>query len=600
MSQLTSVFRFFVYCIVLNLSLIQVGANHIFDASQKPVNSSNYQYHLNKDKGFTIYQNALKQQTLTYLDSLITRDTLVICNGDSIEIFGEWAHAAADYEITYSHPSGIDCTHITTLNVVDTLHTYEHIDLCAGHFIKIGNQVIDTGGTYTLELTSQAGCDSLHTMIVSEIDTIFTRDTMWLCLNDSLEINGLWVHQAGDYISTYIAASGCDSTHTTHVELLDAVETSETIRICFGESAEIFGTFQTASGLFLDTLTAQTGCDSIHMVELVVLDSIIIDWESGFMCRDENDGWINVQVSGGLAPYEYEWNLPAITESGLQNLSEGHYMLTVTDAQGCITNAEIVLQLADFNLLEMNILESSCYGYEDGEITIVPLVSNLQFSLNGLDYQEELTFSNLGVGTHTLYILDDNDCVYEETFEVYQPNEIHLYLPPDTTIRFGQSLTIYPSTNASYIELYEWTPQTSLNCENCAFPTATPQEESAYQLTITDDNGCTASDWMTIFVDQTPQVYIPNAFSPNADGDNDVFMIFSNPVVTKVNTFRLFDRWGELLYQADNFPPNEPIYGWDGYFRNILMSVGVYAYFAEVELLNGEKILYKGDVNLIR
>lgn len=539
------------------------------------------------------------KQNLIVMDTVITRDTFAICRGDSIEIFGQLQHQAGDYQITHSTEEG-EFTHIIALEILDTFHTTEHISLCAGHFIKIGNQVIFTGGTYTLELTAENGCDSLHTMIVTAIDTIFTRDTVILCKNDSLEINGTFIHQAGDYSSTYVAASGCDSTHTTYVELLDALETHETATICYGESMEVFGLYQVASGIFSDTLTAFSGCDSIHFVELLVLDSLRVDLEGDFNCRNENNAWMNAEVHGGLAPYDYQWSMSADNSPHIQDLSGGHYYLTVTDAQGCRAVAALELEFSAAVLLEIEPLEVSCFGESDGEFTVIPLVANLQFSLDGVYFQTNPIFTDLAAGTYTLYTRDENGCIYEEMVDIKEPNEIYVQLPPDTTLRIGHSLQIFPMTNTRYIENYEWTPTTYLDCTNCPYPTATPQEDSSYELTITDENGCTATDMMTIFVDKTPLVYIPNAFSPNDDGENDVFMIFTNPAVFNIQTFRLFDRWGEMVYQAENFSPNDPSYGWDGSFNGTLMTVGVYAYFAEIELLDGEVVMYKGDVTLVR
>lgn len=542
----------------------------------------------------------LNQQTPTILDTLITRDTFAICSGDSLEIFGEWESSPADYQVTYTAEDGMEFTHITTLEVLDTFHTYEHVSLCAGHFIKIGNQIIDTGGTYTLELHAENGCDSMHTMIVTAIDTIFTRDTIAICNGDSLEVNGMFVHQSGDYSSTHVAQSGCDSTHTTYVEVLDVLETHETTTICFGESIVVFGENQVASGIFSAHFIAENGCDSMHTIELIVLDELEAHLEGGFTCMDENNAWVNADVQGGLPPYHYQWNMTTDNSASLQNLSSGVYYLTVTDAQGCMSTTAMQLEFSNFDLFQLDVLEASCFGETDGEITVVPFVSNLQYSLDGVHYQESTNFSDLAAGTYTFYTLDETGCVYEESVEIDEPSEIFLQLPPDTTLRIGQSLLINPVSNARYVERYEWTPTSYLDCLDCPYPTASPIEDTPYELTITDENGCTATDVMTIYVDQSPLIYIPNAFSPNNDGDNDVFMIFTNPAVKNIQTFRLFDRWGEMMHQADNFSPNDPQYGWNGYFKNELMSGGVYAYFAKVELLNGDVLMYKGDVNLVR
>jgi gliding motility-associated-like protein len=101
-------------------------------------------------------------------------------------------------------------------------------------------------------------------------------------------------------------------------------------------------------------------------------------------------------------------------------------------------------------------------------------------------------------------------------------------------------------------------------------------------------------------VDQTESVYVPNAFTPNGDGINDVFTVYGSVDVRKVNRLMVFDRWGELLYEATDFPANDLTNGWDGTFKTKKMNAGVYVYYTEVELLNGEKVIRKGDLTLLR
>jgi gliding motility-associated-like protein len=117
---------------------------------------------------------------------------------------------------------------------------------------------------------------------------------------------------------------------------------------------------------------------------------------------------------------------------------------------------------------------------------------------------------------------------------------------------------------------------------------------------VVDTAGCEATDEITIFVDSRGQVYIPNAFSPNGDGINDILIVYAGPGVKEINVLKIFDRWGELVYEGYNFPPNDPLYGWDGIFRGEPMNPAVFAFFTIVEFINGEKRIIKGDVTLVR
>jgi gliding motility-associated-like protein len=96
------------------------------------------------------------------------------------------------------------------------------------------------------------------------------------------------------------------------------------------------------------------------------------------------------------------------------------------------------------------------------------------------------------------------------------------------------------------------------------------------------------------------KVYVPNAFSPNDDGLNDLFMPFTDGSVRSIRSFRIFDRQGNNVFDASNLIPNEPSFGWDGVFRGKVMQPAVFAWMAEIEFLDGKIQLYKGDVVLIR
>jgi gliding motility-associated-like protein len=107
-------------------------------------------------------------------------------------------------------------------------------------------------------------------------------------------------------------------------------------------------------------------------------------------------------------------------------------------------------------------------------------------------------------------------------------------------------------------------------------------------------------DDITIFVERVRPVFIPNVFSPNEDGNNDIFYIQAGPQVTQIKSFYIYSRWGESLFEVQNFQPNDPAFGWDGTHRGREVNTGVYVFMAEVEFNDGQVLIYKGDVTLMR
>ncbi|MCS6928955.1 MAG: gliding motility-associated C-terminal domain-containing protein [Saprospiraceae bacterium] len=119
---------------------------------------------------------------------------------------------------------------------------------------------------------------------------------------------------------------------------------------------------------------------------------------------------------------------------------------------------------------------------------------------------------------------------------------------------------------------------------------------------MVDSNGCRASDSRLVVVDKTRFVYIPNVFVPGGGGENGVFYILGRYPhhVTRIRSLRVFDRWGSMVFERYNFEPNDPAQGWDGSVRGSRGLPGVYVYYAEIEFADGEVILYKGDVTIVR
>jgi gliding motility-associated-like protein len=102
-------------------------------------------------------------------------------------------------------------------------------------------------------------------------------------------------------------------------------------------------------------------------------------------------------------------------------------------------------------------------------------------------------------------------------------------------------------------------------------------------------------------VDKELNIYIPNVFSPDDDGHNDIFMIFADDKsVVKIKSFQIFDRWGDLVFEDYDFLPNDPAHGWDGSLRGQDMNPAVFVWYAKIELVDGREVLFEGDVTLQR
>jgi gliding motility-associated-like protein len=138
---------------------------------------------------------------------------------------------------------------------------------------------------------------------------------------------------------------------------------------------------------------------------------------------------------------------------------------------------------------------------------------------------------------------------------------------------------------------YNWGPDQYLSCTTCPSTTASPLLNSNYAVTVTDANGCTAVTGA--YIEIMFAMYIPNTFTPNGDGDNDMFYAVSASV--KEFNMRIFDRWGEEVFTTNNIHE-----GWDGTYRGLESKQDVYVFRVEAKFMNGKYEELIGQVNLLR
>lgn len=173
-------------------------------------------------------------------------------------------------------------------------------------------------------------------------------------------------------------------------------------------------------------------------------------------------------------------------------------------------------------------------------------------------------------------------------------------LGPDQTLATGTLFPIKSVITAGPIRTWNWTPTTNLSCNNCALPVAEIKKDITYTVTVTTPYGCSASDTISIKVFcQDGQVFIPNAFTPDGDGLNDVLTVRASGIVM-VKYFRIFNRWGDLVFERANFKPNDPSYGWDGKVRGVVGGPEAFVYTCEAVCENGASYTYKGNVSIIK
>lgn len=320
-------------------------------------------------------------------------------------------------------------------------------------------------------------------------------------------------------------------------------------------------------------------------------------------CNGADDGRITAVVSGGTGAYTYSWSNGA-TSPTIENLPAGDYAIVITDANGCDIDAVVTLiepQVLDIEIVD--IIDNVCFGESNGAITVANIggTGPYEYSLNGGPFQASPTFSGLTAGTFTLAVQGGGNCVASIDATVNQPVELTVDAGPDQLIDLGFDTRIRAVASDPFVT-FEWMPLDSFTCVNndCSWINVAPAKNTIYTVSVTDANGCLATDDVLISLSNKRPIYIPNAITPNNDGRNDSFIAYGGPAAELIESLRIFDRWGDLIFEGKNLALNNLADGWDGTYKGKLVNPGVFVYMAEIRFIDGLVERFSGDVTVIR
>ncbi len=294
----------------------------------------------------------------------------------------------------------------------------------------------------------------------------------------------------------------------------------------------------------------------------------------------------------------------------------GEYTLTVTNTETGCTNSAIVnvQQSAETPVANVIANDIRCFGDNDGFITVESVTGGsgpYMYSFNGGAFTDQTTWTGLGPGSYTIVVEDSKGCEQELIFNILEPDELNVEIVGDFegdehTLNLGDSLFLQLEVSVPFgaLDAVQWFPPELFECDTCQGSWTFPTLQTTFSVTVEDD-GCIAEDDVTIFVKKNRPVYVPNVFAPGGNGhpDNDLFRIFAGPQVSRVKTFLVFNRWGETVFEVQDYDPKDAStinVGWDGTFRGEQMDAGVFVWFAEIEFIDGEVEIYEGDVTLVR
>lgn len=363
----------------------------------------------------------------------------------------------------------------------------------------------------------------------------------------------------------------------------------------------------------------QNTCADTFSAQVIVNEEPVANFNWSVSCETDVMPLTNTSIDGDGQISFCQWNFnvsgqPVVNDfncnTAYQFPAGSHTVdLIVRDVNGCsdtiskLVSVDSVSQLTVFPGDTTICLGTSVTYTVDGVFDNVTWTPNVWLSDPNAAVVTVTPLGNIG---YIVSAVNGVCAAASDTFVIrtIQPVPIEVIATPDKIV-LGLTSNI-TSQIPGQIDSIVWTPDATLDCNNCPNPIAQPTQTTTYTATIFySENGvtCTNSAQVTIQVLNNCDdkiVYVPNTFTPNGDGLNDVFMI-RGLAATKLNYLRIFDRWGKLVYQTGNGAPNDPRWGWDGTDLNgAKLNPAVFVYMYEIECINGDVVTGNGNITLIR
>ncbi len=383
----------------------------------------------------------------------------------------------------------------------------------------------------------------------------------------------------------------------------------------FNTAGQLAGTYT-----FAYSINASPPCGSAETTVSVILEPLPTadagpDLELNCALDMVTIGGPNTSVGDS---FRYRWTaaagspilIPDIRFTEVERADQ--YTLEVTDTRsGCSARDQVTIS-AQITTPQatVEVKPVSCNQTRDGAIRVTSVSDGrapFMYALNNGAFSAKNEFTSLMPGTYTITVKDANECEATVPVQLAQPEALRIAIltnrQSDNPLIINQGdsvrLMLQFSKPESAISSIAWQPSEIAACQNCTEVGVRPLSATTYRVRVTDESGCTASAEILLLVKQVQRVFIPTAFSPNGDGNNDVLYISAASEIKLVRNFRIMNRWGVMVFSREAFLPNDPAFGWDGMFNGQRSPTGVYVYTAELELTNGDTVIIAGDATLL-
>ena len=317
-------------------------------------------------------------------------------------------------------------------------------------------------------------------------------------------------------------------------------------------------------------------------------------------CAEDGNASIELTSINGVMGSEYTitWeNGQAGTFTEVDD--DGTYMVTITYDLDCEWVETFEVNLKSPIEFELAAFDPDCENALNGEILISNIEGgsgNLEYSLDGISFQDEPGFESLPEGIYEIYVRDQLGCVSTETITLIAAEIPQVLLQENHLINLGDTLLLEPIIELDLLDDYQWSSEDSNFTLDGVNAIVAPLETTNYIFSYQVDS-CTIDLRVVVEVIKNTNIFIPTVFSPDGDGNNDLFYVQSENELA-IESMRIFDRWGNLMFENNDIISNNEAEGWNGRFKGQRLTPGVYVYVIDYETDEGLQI-ESGTVTIV-
>lgn len=534
-----------------------------------------------------------------------------------------------------------------TIYVTTIPPTNIYARICEGECWTGADTMICDPGLYTFHFEGHEACDSTVIVQIDKFPISATSLNLMICKGDTLSVGEVPFFDTGHYVEVLANQDGCDSTVTLDLlvivcEIQGKLTTEpvscngapdgalhfwvtdgtpplhyswERIGNATPAGAGIINTVNSEvvvpdlpQGTFFVTITDDFGHTLVMFEDvtepLPLAATFTTSDYHGFSvsCEGSSDGFASMTPSGGSPPYQFLWNNGAATIMNA-NITAGTYSCTLTDKNDCTSEFSVTLTEPPFLQFKSAFTDPGCAGLNSGAAVILSAQGGVQpyeYALSDGGFSHQTIYDQVAFGPQTLTIRDTNGCTADTSVILPKPNIPKILMSENITIELAESTPLQILSNVP-LENISWTPAMGLSCDTCSKTNANPYTTTTYTAVVSSAvNHCSDTGSVTVTVLDIREVYVPNIFNPHDEnGRNGFFTVYGGAEVKVIVSLKIWSRWGELVFNGENFEPNTASKGWDGTSRNKTVNPGVFTWQASVEFVDGKMQTLTGNVTLL-